>query len=141
MSKASASGVTGNAGATGGSVAAPASKPPQSQVPPAVGVTALANTPVDPNAQAVPAAAPSQSEVERIADLYARSLELYSQGELVAARQGFAEVAKSGLFRAPEGKRPEDFIATIDRLQAAQSPAQPAPRACGDDSRPRAWDR
>jgi hypothetical protein len=63
--------------------------------------------------------------VDRVAELYTRSWELYSQGELAAARQGFVEVAKSGLFQGAEGRRPEDYIATIDRLLAAQA-AQPA---------------
>jgi len=109
---------------------------------PAVGVTALANTPAVPSAAPdankvadtnVPAAAAPtpQSEVERIADLYTRSLELYSQGELQAARQGFVEVAHSGLFKAAEGKRPEDYIIAIDRRLAAaqqpQTPVQPSP--------------
>jgi len=96
---------------------------------PAVGVTALANAPADANAAAAPAAQPPQSDVERIADLYTRSLELYSQGELAAARQGFVEVAKSGLFKGQAGKRPEDYIATIDRLLAAAPAAQPTPVA------------
>ncbi|MCU0917508.1 MAG: hypothetical protein MUC88_23530, partial [Planctomycetes bacterium] len=91
---------------------------------PAVGVAALANTPA-----AGSAAAPAQSEVERIAELYTRSLELYSQGEYAAARQGFVDVAKSGLFQAQEGRRPEDYIATIDRLLAASQGTQPAPTA------------
>ncbi len=60
-----------------------------------------------------------QSERQRIEQLYNRSWELYSQGELDEARAGFVEVAQSGLFSAPEGRRPEDYIATIDRLQAA----------------------
>ncbi len=112
---------------------------------PAVGVTALANTPAvpiapadgnkvaDTNAPAAAATAPAQSEVERIAELYTRSLELYQQGELQAARQGFVEVAKSGLFKAAPGKRPEDYIIAIDRrlaaAQQAQTPAQPTPAA------------
>ncbi|MBN2129619.1 MAG: hypothetical protein JW741_08985, partial [Sedimentisphaerales bacterium] len=67
----------------------------------------------------------AQSEAGRIEALYNRSWELYSGGELEAARRGFAEVAKSGLYSAPPGKRPEDYIETIDRLLAArqQSPA------------------
>ena len=77
------------------------------------------------------APAAATSDVERIAELYSRSVELYSQGELAAARQGFVEVQKSGLFKGAEGKRPEDYIATIDRLQAGsqptQVPAQPTP--------------
>ncbi len=119
------------ASATGGAPAGTAPKPPQGQTAPAVGVTVLANTPADANAAAAPVPAAATSDVERVAELYTRSVELYSQGELAAARQGFVEVQKSGLFKGPEGKRPEDYIATIDRLQASaqptQVPAQPTP--------------
>ena len=75
----------------------------------------------------------AQTEAERIEALYNQSWELYSGGELEAARRGFAEVAKSGLYSAPPGKRAEDYIKTIDRLLAArqeapaQRPAQPKP--------------
>ncbi|MBM4029669.1 MAG: hypothetical protein FJ280_30360, partial [Planctomycetes bacterium] len=106
---------------------------------PAVGVTALANTPAvsgapvatDTNAPAAVAAPLPASEVERIAELYYRSLELYGEGELLAARQGFVEVARSGLFQAPEGRRPEDYVIAIDRrlaaTQQAQAPVPPGP--------------
>jgi len=68
-----------------------------------------------------------QSERQRIEQLYNRSWELYSQGELEEARAGFVEVAQSGLFSAPEGRRPEDYIATIDRLQMAAQNLQATP--------------
>jgi len=116
-----------------GQPAAPANAPAQTL--PAVGVTALANTPAvanppaDANAPAAAAVPATQGEADRIAELYTRSVELYSQGELAAARQGFVEVAKSGLFKGPEGRRPEDYIATIDRLLAAAQVPQPAPTA------------
>jgi len=67
---------------------------------------------------ASPAGMSPQSDRQRIEQLYNRSWELYSEGELEAAREGFVEVAESGLFTAPEGRRPEDYIATIDRLLA-----------------------
>jgi tetratricopeptide (TPR) repeat protein len=70
-----------------------------------------------------------QSDRQRIEQLYNRSWEMYSEGELEAAREGFVEVAESGLFTAPEGRRPEDYIATIDRLLAvSQSPAYSSQR-------------
>ena len=75
-------------------------------------------------AAGTPAAGQPQSERQRIEQLYNHSWELYSQGELQAARKGFVEVAKSGLFTAPEGRRPEDYIATIDRLLAASDNQQ-----------------
>ena len=84
-----------------------------------------------------PAGAGSPSDAERIRALYDRSVELYSAGDLEGARRGFVEVSQSRLSTAPEGKRPEDYIAAIDRLLAAsavaptpvapQIPAQPAP--------------
>ena len=74
-------------------------------------------------------AGPAQGEAGRIQALYNRSLELYSAGDLEGARRGFVEVARSGQFTAAEGKRPEDYIAAIDRLLAtsamSQTPAAP----------------
>ncbi len=89
-------------------------------VSPAVGTTVLANTPSDFRAQN---AAAGQGERERIQELYNRSRELYIQGELVAARQGFAEVARSGLISAPPGLRPEDYVAQIDAQLGSQGAA------------------
>jgi tetratricopeptide (TPR) repeat protein len=57
-----------------------------------------------------------QQQIERIMQLYDRSVVLYYQGQLTSARQGFAQVAKSELFVAPPGKAPEDYIAAIDQL-------------------------
>jgi len=66
-----------------------------------------------------------QGESERIQRLYNRSRELYIQGELSAAREGFAEVARSGLISAPPGLRPEDYIAQIDQQLSGQVPLTP----------------
>ncbi|MEN6335687.1 MAG: hypothetical protein ABFE01_15660 [Phycisphaerales bacterium] len=100
------------------------------QAMPAVGTTVLANTPSNFRAQTTPA---GQGERERIQELYNRSRELYIQGELVAARQGFAEVAASGLISAPPGLRPEDYVAQIDAQLANQgttsTPVATAPAA------------
>ncbi len=70
----------------------------------------------------------SQGEFDRMRQLYNRSYQLYAQGELRAAREGFVEVAESGAFSGPEGRRPEDFIATIDRLLAGTEDVPPTPR-------------
>ena len=91
----------------------------------AVGTTALTNAPANFRAPNTPTGETPQGETERIEQLYNRSWEQYSQGELVAARRGFVEVAESGLFTAPPGKRPEDYIATIDRLLASSPEAVP----------------
>ncbi len=90
-----------------------------------VGAVASPNMPA--NSIAVDAAAAQQAEKERqrIERLYVHSCELYSQGELAAARQGFVEVAESGLFPASEGKRAQDYIARIDHLLAASGAVQP----------------
>ena len=72
----------------------------------AVGTTALTNAPANFRAPNTPTGETPQGETERIEQLYNRSWEQYSQGELVAARRGFVEVAESGLFTAPPGKRP-----------------------------------
>ncbi|HSW02797.1 MAG TPA: hypothetical protein VLI39_21715 [Sedimentisphaerales bacterium] len=85
------------------------------QAMPTAGAVALSNTPLNFRAQTA-----SVGQRERIQELYNRSRELYVQGELVAARQGFAEVADSGLISAPPGLRPEDYVAQIDAQLAAQ---------------------
>ena len=91
---------------------------------------ALRGTPARYPAADVGAAGEPQTEAERIEALYKRSRELYSAGELEVARRGFVEVRDSGLATAPQGQRPEDYIATIDRLLAAEgSLAAPQPPA------------
>jgi len=101
---------------------AAAARSAQPMVLPEEPVVALAGVPTLHPAAATPGAGRPQSERQRVEQLYNRSWELYSQGELEAARQGFVEVAQSGLYAAPEGKRPEDYIATIDRLLANAAP-------------------
>ena len=91
------------------------------QAMPAAGTGSLVSSPSNFSAQAAPAV---QGERERIQDLYNRSRELYIQGELAAARQGFAEVAASGLISAPPGLRPEDYVAQIDAQLAGQGATQ-----------------
>lgn len=104
------------------------------QAMPAGGAVALSNTPSNFRAQTTPV---GQGERERIQELYNRSRELYIQGELIAARQGFAEVAASGLISAPPGLRPEDYVAQID-AQLANQEMVPVPAVSGQmNSAPR----
>ena len=56
-----------------------------------------------------------------IADLYAKSVEFYNQGELEKAREGFLQVAKSDLVAAEEGKTAEDYLVKIDEALAGQT--------------------
>ncbi|MEN6577642.1 MAG: hypothetical protein ABFD90_14960, partial [Phycisphaerales bacterium] len=88
------------------------------QAMPGIGGIEPVNTPSNFRAQNTSA---GQGESERIQELYNRSRGLYIQGELVAAREGFAEVARSGMISAPPGLRPEDYIAQIDQQMASQA--------------------
>jgi Flp pilus assembly secretin CpaC/tetratricopeptide (TPR) repeat protein len=96
----------------------------KTQTAPSPGAMSVMGAAVPYQATTEPAGGASQSEVARIQELYNRSWQLYSAGELEAARRGFVEVAQSGLFTAPEGKRPEDYITAIDRLLAQSGEAQ-----------------
>jgi tetratricopeptide (TPR) repeat protein len=51
-----------------------------------------------------------------ISKLYNHSVRLYLTGRLEEARQGFIEVAKSGLLMAPAGKSAEDYLVKIDNI-------------------------
>jgi hypothetical protein len=53
-----------------------------------------------------------------ISKLYNHSVHLYLTGRLEEARQGFIEVAKSGLLVAPAGKSAEDYLVKIDNILA-----------------------
>lgn len=53
-----------------------------------------------------------------ISKLYNHSVGLYLTGRLEEARQGFIEVAKSGLLVAPVGKSAEDYLVKIDNILA-----------------------
>lgn len=50
--------------------------------------------------------------------LYDHSVSLYLTGRLEEARQGFIEVARSGLLVAPVGKSAEDYLVKIDNILA-----------------------
>ncbi len=104
---------------------------------PVPAVSSMTPTAMPYRAPNEPAGAASASEAERVRALYDHSVELYSAGDLEGARRGFVEVNQSQSLTAPEGKRPADFIAAIDRLLASsavaptpvapQIPAQPTP--------------
>ncbi len=96
------------------------------QAMPEIGALTPANAPANLRAQNTSA---GQGERERIQNLYNRSRELYIQGELAAARQGFEEVARSGLISAPPGLRPEDYVAQINEQLASQAAPSLSPQA------------
>jgi len=51
-----------------------------------------------------------------ITELYNRSVELYREGELEKAREGFVEVARYGLLVTPEEQSAEDYLIQIDSI-------------------------
>ena len=51
-----------------------------------------------------------------ITELYNRSVEFYRAGDLEKARDGFAEVIKSGVLVAPKGQMAEDYLVQIDNI-------------------------
>ena len=53
---------------------------------------------------------------KEITDLYNQSVEYYRQGELEKARDGFSQVAKSGVLIAPKGQTAEDYLLQIDSI-------------------------
>lgn len=57
-------------------------------------------------------------QTTEISKLYNYSVGLYLTGRLEEARQGFIEVAKSGLSVAPVGKSAEDYLVKIDSILA-----------------------
>jgi len=65
---------------------------------------------------------------KEITELYNRSVALYRAGEFEKARDGFAEVARSGLLVAPRGQTAEDYLLQIDSILTEQprgtSPAE-----------------
>ena len=56
---------------------------------------------------------------KEVTDLYNHSIELYRAGDLEKAREGFAEVAKSGLLVTPKGQSPQDYLLQIDSILTA----------------------
>jgi len=51
-----------------------------------------------------------------VAGIYKNSVKSYNAGNLKEARNGFINVAKSNLFKAPKGKSPNDYILNIDKI-------------------------
>ena len=62
----------------------------------------------------------SQIDTKRkeVAEIYNTSVENFRAGELEKARAGFAKIAGNKLLVAPEGFRPEDYLAKIDKALA-----------------------
>jgi tetratricopeptide (TPR) repeat protein len=61
---------------------------------------------------------------KEVTDLYNRSIELYREGDLEKAREGFAEVAKSDLLVTPKGQSPQDYLLQIDNILTDQMKPQ-----------------
>ena len=61
---------------------------------------------------------------KQIAAIYKRSVKFFQAGQLEKARDGFSEVAKSGLPAAALGKTAEDYLMKIEGM--LKSPAKPA---------------
>ncbi|MHC4457586.1 MAG: hypothetical protein ACYS0I_10940 [Planctomycetota bacterium] len=66
-------------------------------------------------------------------ELYNRSVELYNNGELEKAREGFLKVAQSGLSVVQEGRSAEDYLVRIDNIlvKRARIPTAAEPRPSG----------
>jgi TolA-binding protein len=64
---------------------------------------------------------------KEITGLYNRSVQLYRAGDLERARDGFAEVVKSGILVAPRGQLAEDYLVQIDNILTGRlkPPAEP----------------
>jgi type II secretory pathway component GspD/PulD (secretin)/TolA-binding protein len=63
---------------------------------------------------------------KQITEIYNRSVEFYRSGQLEKARDGFTEVARSGLLAAPEGETAEDYLVKIDRVLAGKPELPPS---------------
>jgi len=64
-----------------------------------------------------------KEQKRQVAKLYERSVELYQDGQLEKAREGFVKVAASGLVIAPAEKTAEDYLAKIDDILAQKPEA------------------
>jgi len=63
------------------------------------------------------------AQKRQVAELYNRSVELYQDGQLEKAREGFVKVAASGLVIAPAEKTAEDYLVKIDDTLARKAQA------------------
>ena len=64
------------------------------------------------------------AQAVKVAELYNRSVELYQQGRLGEARDGFAELAKNELSDMPAGMTPKDYLLKIDNILAEKVKAE-----------------
>lgn len=58
---------------------------------------------------------------KEISELYESSVDLYHEGNLEKAREGFIKVVKSGLSIGPEGRKAEDYLVKIDSVLAQKA--------------------
>lgn|GEM_PF-1344332 len=56
------------------------------------------------------------SRKTELMDVYNRSVELYRQGEIERARDGFVEVSRYGMLIMPEGQTAKDYLVQIDGI-------------------------
>lgn len=63
-----------------------------------------------------------------ITELYNQSVGFYRAGDIESARNGFAEVAKSGILIVPKGQTAEDYLIQIDNIltEHLKTPGQSA---------------
>jgi len=66
-----------------------------------------------------------EKQQKEISELYKRSVELYGEGQLEKAREGFVKVARSKVSRAPEGEMAEDYLMQIDAILQNEAKSQP----------------
>jgi hypothetical protein len=58
----------------------------------------------------------AKEQEKQIEQIYQKSIQLYSEGQLENARAGFIKVAESGLLVLPDGQTAEDYIHMIDSV-------------------------
>ncbi len=57
-----------------------------------------------------------EKQQKKDSELYKQSVEFYGQGQLEKAREGFVEVVRSKVSRAPEREMAEDYLMQIDAI-------------------------
>lgn len=67
-----------------------------------------------------------EKQQKEISELYKRSVQFYSEGQLEKAREGFVKVARSKVSRVPEGEMAEDYLMQIDAILQNEAKSQPS---------------
>jgi len=62
---------------------------------------------------------------KEITEIYNRSVQLYRDGEIEKARDGFVEVVRYGMLVAPKGQTAEDYLIQIDSILTEKLKGQP----------------